>query len=114
MNHNEFASSPTNATVYFDQNCDLCRLLADFMQRAVDPKQLSFAGGEENISAIYVVASDRTYTGNEAWTWLLLHHPRLSTLRWLAVKLNLTEATSHTMARGAHMLRRFCRNCKHA
>ena len=99
-----------DSTVHFDRNCELCTLLANLMQRGVSTDEMAFIPSD-GASELLVVTGEQTYVGQDAWTWILKHHPNLSSLQWLAAKLGLTQNVSHVMARGAHMLKSLCRNC---
>ena len=50
--------------------------------------------------------------GKDAWEWILMHHPSLQEIAWVAQKLGLEKRVAQQFERGGHFVRRLCRMCR--
>ncbi len=104
--------------VYFDGNCALCRTLASFMGARIDYNIMIFLPSEEQHAAELAVeiedidGTKKRLSGEDAWVWILGHHPSLQELNWLAQKLGIARGTSKAMMATGDLLRRLCFRCR--
>lgn len=103
--------------VYFDSACPLCRTLAAFMGARIDPKFMIFSPSLDRHPSELVVEfalkGDKTWlSGEDAWVWILRHHPSLQELNWLAQKLGIMRSTTKVLIATTGLLRRFCLRCR--
>jgi hypothetical protein len=109
---------PVPVVVYFDGNCALCRTLAGFMGAKIDHNIMIFLPSEEQPAAQLAVeieeidGAKKRLSGEDAWAWILGHHPSLQELNWLAQKLGIARGTSKAMMATGDLLRRFCFRCR--
>jgi hypothetical protein len=129
--------SPASITIFFDQECGLCRSLASFGQSLTvgDPRfnwspssnqsanqselALEDQSQKPNFLLVEIVDADGQMTSlveADAWSWLLSHLPALNRFQWMAAKLGLTDtalgqkavALSYSVLK---MIRRSCAKC---
>jgi len=103
--------------VYFDGSCALCRTLASFMGARIDSNVMIFLPSHEERSTqleVEIVSDGikKRLSGEDAWAWILGHHPSLQELNWLAQKLGIARGTSKAMRATGELLRRFCFSCR--
>lgn len=102
--------------VYFDSTCPLCSTLAAFMGARIDPKFMTFLPSLERHPAELVVefafnGEKKWLSGEDAWVWILRHHPSLQELNWLAQKLGIMRGATKVLIATTGLLRRFCLRC---
>lgn len=101
------------ATLYYDENCGLCRQLAHLISRSAERNGLEVLPSQESAPDELVIATQsERYAGRDAWTWLVTHHSVFREWNWLATKLGLQDESTTLVMRGADMLRRFCSRCR--
>jgi len=105
------------AVVRFDADCSLCRTLAGFMSARVASDVMVFKPnelGEPNKLTVefYNHGIKNSVSGEDAWAWVLEHHPILNELNWLAQKLGISRGTTRMLMGGGDLLRRFCFRCR--
>lgn len=101
--------------VYYDENCGLCRQLAQLMGKSVSEGAMDFLPSPHPQPPHLVVRVDETdYVGREAWSWLVDHHPLFREWNWLAAKIGLREEALQFVMRGAEVLRKLCPKCRRA
>lgn len=116
-----------NAIVLYDDKCPLCRSLAGFTQRLarsqleVHPwSEFSHSEQARKIwSEPHLMAPDRirvidhatVYEGTAAWEWLLMNHPSLKQLGWLASRLGMQQVTAKALEISGRRIRRICWRC---
>jgi predicted DCC family thiol-disulfide oxidoreductase YuxK len=112
-------------TLYYDDQCVLCRNLAFLVART--DSQIAIAplgevdgrisavdeglGGSQSRASIVVDTSDGFLVGRSAWEFLLAHYQGLKYLHWIAVKLHISEETAGAVQSIAHQIKKWCRNC---
>lgn len=103
--------------VYFDANCPLCRMLATFMEARIEPELMTFQPSKTPLVQQLKVEVSRNgeqncLLGEDAWSWILEHHPSLQELNWLAQKLGIGRGAAKTMMTAGGLLRRLCLRCR--
>lgn len=102
-----------HAVIYYDQNCALCRHLAQLISRKADEHGLTLLASIDPAPEELVVQADgATFTGREAWSWLIEHHSIFREWNWLATKLGWHDEAVTFVMRGADVLRRMCPGCR--
>ena len=107
--------------VLYDQDCYLCRSFAGFAEKLVD-NEMTFeswqsykerSGSELESDKLRVLLADgNLIEAEQAWEWLLLEHPKLKPLGWVAEKLGISKQTAKAIRKSGDTLRIFCRKCK--
>ena len=101
------------AVVYYDENCTLCRHLAQLISRSTPTSELIVTPTpESNPENLVIEVGDARYVGRDAWSWLVEHHGVFKEWNWLATKLGLREEAVTFVMRGADVLRRLCPTCR--
>ncbi len=113
-------------TVVFDDKCSLCSLLAEYLKKKGSPsfeilKYTDFLiSHQQNLAAeprplkpenLGLIKEGRVYWGAEAWENIILSHPTLSSLSWLAQKIGVIKVTATMINSGSHIIRRLCFRC---
>lgn len=115
------------AVILYDEQCALCRSLAAFARRLshqeldVEPwqkfsltsraRELWEDPGQFSADQLRVIADSQVFEGVHAWEWLLLHHPALKQIGWLAERLGLSTVTAKALQHTTHRARRACPWC---
>jgi hypothetical protein len=128
----EGAPSPAPLTpdlVLFDDDCPMCRSLAELVVKRAPAAFSAVAWQEFRASALAaervgpdaaalpadtlrVLTPSALLTGLDAWSHLLERHPDLAPLGWLAAQLGVTTPAARTLARSGALLRSLlCRAC---
>lgn len=106
----------TLAVVKYDAACSLCKMLAEFMGQRVSSSKIVFVPSEQPSPEkleieIHQEGIKDTLTDQDAWAWLIQHHPLLNEVNWIAQKLGISSVASRSLMRGAEILRKFCFRC---
>jgi len=102
--------------VYFDQDCILCKELAELCQSIVGGR-VAFVAWQDHFegkpSDLAVEVDGELRLGQEAWEWIIQNFPMLKSLDWFARRLGLSKGSTSKFVRGsAHLLKRMCRRCR--
>ena len=103
--------------VRYDSACSLCTMLAQLAGKRVSTSQMLFLPSEkvtpEKLEIEFSENEEKKIlAGENAWLWLLEHHPDLDEIHWIAQKMGIAAPTSRYMMRGAEILKRFCFRCR--
>ncbi|NRA44595.1 MAG: DUF393 domain-containing protein [Oligoflexales bacterium] len=115
----------SSITVFYDQDCPLCRSLAHFMGKKVAGK-ISFISWQLyqkmqdcpsehkclKADTLRVWNGHRLLEGTDAWHFLLEAHPQLAGLNWLSQKMGITENVSTAISWTGKTARRICFKCR--
>ena len=115
----------SSTTVFYDQDCPLCRTLAQFMDKKVG-SEISFISwqlyqGMQSCPEEHRALKPNTlrvWNGhalldeNEAWRFLLESHPQLATLNWLSQKLGISKEVSGALNWTGKKARKICFKCR--
>ncbi len=113
--------------ILFDQECPLCRFLAELIQKkstkasSYTPWQVFLKDPplffQEKIpedfqfTSIGVWINNELYEGPRAWQYILEHEPQLTSLNWAAEKLGLQKETAKLLHYGGRLAKSFCFHC---
>jgi hypothetical protein len=107
----------SSVDIFFDKNCFLCRSLAHFISRSSAKVNIHLEPSLEEVPKDLMIRINSVGVdpvdlfGEAAWHWLLLNHPSLQSLNWLAEKIGIQKKTSRVLYKTTDFLRHTCRNC---
>jgi len=115
----------SSTTVFYDQDCHLCRSLAQFMGKKVG-EEIAFVSWQlfrelqacppefQTLEAdsLRVWDGSKLLSGDDAWQFLLETHPQLSTLNWLSQKLGIGKEVSSALNWTGKTARKLCFKCR--
>lgn len=113
-------------TVFYDNECSLCRSLAQFMARQLGGEDISFISWQEyrrqqlcppefqqlKADTLRVWNGKTLLSSDEAWAFLLENHPQLSALNWVSKKLGISKQVSSTLRWTGQTARKICFRCR--